>query len=190
MNATPLFHADGRPAPIHSCAICRFAYSSADQATACCVCCSCAGPSLPGRSTCAACAASAESAHAQRIAARTARMIAAATPLLPSDTWVFRDSDGELVRLEEAIDEAEDGEAPPGTTIVFWAVRAIPLPRVSTDWVTERLCEDMHEGAAEGLIDVSGLEAFLQEWCAKQPILSYEEDESRCLVYTITGANR
>jgi hypothetical protein len=64
-----------------------------------------------------------------------------------------------------------------------WACKPDPL-KLDADWILDQALEDHHKGARDEISDTEDarLQAFLDEWCAAQKIVTWREDRTRAVM--------
>ena len=176
MNATKLFHADGKPAGIWYCTACRLVARTQDAADRCCmpVLCACGVPVKPGWTICSTCCEAAE-------AAKEKARFEKATKLTNWDGPVMTPAGDFLEGLED-LDGTLEEELP----AYVWACNKVPVVALDLDNILEDAPPDASAGFPGG--DLTGvaevgqaLEAFN---VANAGVVEWELDYTRAVTVT------
>lgn len=153
MNATELFHADGRTADIFYCGKCRIVHRTQSFAEKCCapIMCECGAKAEQYRTECAACWRAKE-------VQREAEKFAKAEKLSAWDGWVFWDgtghNDGFFPSLEELEEHLECNDDLPLPAYV-WTCNRIPFVTSILDrtlnCISENSSDDWDTSSLSGL---------------------------------------
>lgn len=190
MNATPLFLADGRPAKIFFCGICRNVHRTEAQADECCAPYKCiyCGTEIARETHRTACPACIAAKDREKEAAR----FAAAEKVETWDGWIYSEGHGnnegffrDLDELREWIeDECDDGA--PEMPEYVWTCDAINFAFVHLDQFTEYIesnseaYDDFDVDDLQGLDDLQkALDAFNE---ANKSVVSYRPNRKRALL--------
>lgn len=156
MNATELFHADGRSAAVFYCGTCRYVARTQDLAERCCapsICETCGEPAEKYRTVCAACALANE-------VKREAERFAKADKVTDWDGWIFWDgtghNDGFFPSAEELAEHLECEEC--ALPAYVWTCKKIPFVSRILDRVTDQISENAYEDWDQS--HLSGLPEF------------------------------
>lgn len=179
MNATPLFHEDGRPTKVWYCRECRFVSQTQEGAEQCCRphVCACGAECSRGWTACTTCRAAKESE-------RLAKQVEGAKKV-PEAEWdgpvVAEGHDTGFASVDEMRDyyECEGQEVP----WPVWGTRTSTLD-LDAQWILENAADEMFEDALDHISDeaCAELQTMLDAWKAKHGPSGWEEDNSIVVV--------
>ena len=175
MNATKLFHADGKPAGIWYCTACRLVARTQDAADRCCmpVLCACGVPVKPGWTICSTCCEAAE-------AAKEKARFEKATKLTNWDGPVMTPA-GDFLEDLDTLVEADD--EPPA---YVWVCNTVPVVVLDLDNVLEDATQAAYDGFTWGdLTGVAELGKALEAFnVANAGVVEWELDYTRAVTVT------
>lgn len=190
MNATELFHKDGRPAGVWYCGKCRLSFSHREPAEQCCLpnpCVVCGKPcERMFYTTCDSCRS------AQRIA-REHERYTKAVKLTEWDGWVYVEDMGFQDGYFQDIDELElycleDGAELPRYA---WTCSTKPLVHVEADDIYYCVFMDSEEDREryriKGFEEIGKAVGAFNE--ANKHLLTYQPDFTRCVLMKQAQAN-
>jgi hypothetical protein len=187
MNATELFHQDGRTAGVFYCGECRHVARTREQADGCCApykCTRC-GVDVPRKNFRTVCPPCEEAKRQEKEAAR----FAAAEKVTEWDGWIYSEghghSDGyfrDPSELREWIEEDSDEGAEMPAYV--WTCTEESFARTSMDQITDPISENAYEDfdcdSLEGIDALqSAIDAFNE---ANKRIVSYLPNYKRALI--------
>mgnify|MGYP001203851990 CR=1 FL=1 len=174
MNATELFHKDGRPAGVWYCEKCRLTFSHREAAELCCkpyVCSLCGKPCEQFHTICESCLS------ARRIAVEQERF-EKAVKLTEWDGWVYVEGlgfqDGFFPDTDELREHCEEGVDLPSYA---WTCSSKPLVRVDADDILDDIFTDAQEDLERYRIE--GLKEF------REAVEAFNEANKILLAYNV-----
>jgi hypothetical protein len=148
-----------------------------DAANSCCRphVCECGKPSSPGWTICSACRDANERDREHRAYLAATKVLASeygGVMVYASDEYFDPDDDDEWL---------DHGRMTDG---VRWAWGCEPThgPNLDADEIIYEALEEHHEGAIDR-VDVAGLRSLLDEWCAANPVVSYDSTEKVVVIW-------
>lgn len=181
MNATELFHKDGRTAAVWYCDKCRLVKRTEQEAAQCCLpnICVCGKECRNYYTVCDACLALKRERREQE-------RFEKAEKVTQWDGWVFLDgygyNNGYAETIEEMMDYFDDEglERPK----YVWACHAIPFAKASYGDIEERICENAYEDfEPENLKGREELKAAIQNFNElNKNIVSYTPDYTKAIL--------
>lgn len=145
MNATELFHQDGKSAEIFYCGQCRIVARSKELAELCCAkrkCQRCGGEAPSGWLICDACRKLKEVEEEKE-------RFEKAEKITKWDGWVFSEGhgyqDGYFESLSEFLDWCQDEEIPESEVTYVWACKSNQFVNADVSDITERICDNAYE---------------------------------------------
>lgn len=184
MNATELFHKDGRPAGVWYCELCRLTFSRQDAAELCCkpyVCSLRGKPCKQFHTICESCQS------ARRIAIEQ-ETFEKAVKLTEWDGWVYREGFGFQDGFFSSIDELavfclEDGVDLPSYA---WTCTSKRLVELNIDDILQGVLDDIQDPSSpdrmgfDGIADIrKAIEVFNK---ANKHLLTYDPDFTACVL--------
>jgi hypothetical protein len=185
MNATELFHSDGKTAGIFYCGTCRVVHRTEAQANSCCApkACKKCGVEMPDRyqTTCYEC-------RLEALRQREADRFEKATKITEWDGWVYCDGtgkDGFSESLEDLLDSCDE---PPE---YVWSCKAQRIVNIDVTRILETYDEDGYDGYRNDLVGLPEFEAAVSAFCeTNKHVVSYTPDYSIAVLVENVGGGK